>query len=47
MLIRWTAEKDLPAWYALATEVSQTFQHPGNMGTGPEFALYAQSKVSR
>lgn len=47
MLIRWTAEKDLPAWYALATEVSQIFQHSGNMGTDPEFASYAQSKVSK
>lgn len=47
MLIRWVTEKDLPAWYALATEVSQIFQHPGNMGTDPEFASYAQSKVSK
>ena len=22
MIIRWVTEKDLPAWYALATEVS-------------------------
>lgn len=47
MLIRWVTEKDLPVWYALATEVSQIFQHPGNMGTDPEFASYAQSKVSK
>ena len=32
MLIRWATENDLPAWYELATEVSQIFQHPGDMG---------------
>ena len=31
MLIRWATEKDLPAWYALATEVSEIFQHPADM----------------
>ena len=33
MLIRWVNENDLPAWYALATEVSAIFQHPADMGT--------------
>ena len=47
MLIRWASEKDLPAWYALATEVSQIFQHPDDMGTDSEFATYIQSKVSK
>ena len=32
MLIRWATEKDLPAWYELATEVSEIFQHPGRRG---------------
>jgi ribosomal protein S18 acetylase RimI-like enzyme len=32
MLIRFANEKDLPAWYTLATEVSEIFQHPGCMG---------------
>lgn len=32
MLIRWANENDLPAWYALATEVSAIFQHPADMG---------------
>jgi hypothetical protein len=27
MLIRWATENDLPAWYALITEVSDIFQH--------------------
>jgi|LSQX01.3.fsa_nt_gb diadenosine tetraphosphate (Ap4A) HIT family hydrolase/GNAT superfamily N-acetyltransferase len=47
MLIRWVTEKDLPEWYALAAQVSETFQHPGNMGSDPEFELYAQSKASK
>jgi len=32
MLIRWATENDLPAWYELATEVSQIFQHSADMG---------------
>jgi len=32
MLIRWATENDLPAWYTLATEVSEIFQHPADMG---------------
>ena len=32
MLIRWATESDLPAWYTLATEVSEIFQHPADMG---------------
>ena len=40
MLIRWATENDLPAWYALATEVSSVFQHPADMGA----ELAAQSR---
>ena len=32
MLIRWATESDLPAWYTLATEASEVFQHPADMG---------------
>ena len=46
MLIRWAAESDLPAWYALATEMSSLFQHPGDMGADPEFISCAQKAVS-
>ena len=41
MLVRWVNESDLPAWYALATEVSRIFQHPSDMGVDLEFILYA------
>jgi len=37
MLIRWANENDLPAWYTLATEVSQIFRHPADMRADPEF----------
>jgi diadenosine tetraphosphate (Ap4A) HIT family hydrolase/ribosomal protein S18 acetylase RimI-like enzyme len=47
MLIRWANENDLPAWYALATEVSPVFQHPSDMGSDAEFMAYAQSKVGK
>lgn len=47
MLIRWAVSKDLPAWYALATEVSQIFRHPADMGTDPEFIHYAESKAGK
>ncbi|NLZ52542.1 MAG: GNAT family N-acetyltransferase [Thermoanaerobacteraceae bacterium] len=47
MLIRFATEKDLPAWYALATDVSQEFLHPGDMGTDPEFIKYAKNKVDK
>ena len=47
MLIRWATEKDLPAWYALATDISNIFQYPGDMGTDPEFIEYAQRKVGK
>lgn len=47
MLIRWSNEKDLSAWHALATEVSPIFQHPTNMGADPEFTSYARSKTSK
>lgn len=32
MLIRWANEKDLPSWYALASDVSSLFEHPADMG---------------
>jgi len=32
LLIKWATENDLPAWYVLATEVSDVFQHPADMG---------------
>ena len=47
MLIRWATEHDLPAQYALATEVSSIFQHPTDMGTAPDFKAYAQSKINK
>lgn len=47
MLIRWATEKDLSAWFTLATEVSPIFRHPGDMGTDPEFTSYARSKASK
>lgn len=47
MLIRWVNEKDLPSWYALASEVSMLFQHPGDMGTAADFKAYAQSKTGK
>ena len=47
MLIRFATEKDLPAWYALATEVSPIFRHPADMGKDPEFTSYARSKASK
>jgi diadenosine tetraphosphate (Ap4A) HIT family hydrolase/ribosomal protein S18 acetylase RimI-like enzyme len=47
MLIRWATESDLPAWYALATEVSPVFQHPADMGAAPEFVTYVQSKINK
>jgi len=47
MLIRWATENDLPAWCALATEVSPIFRHPADMGADPEFIAYAKSKSSK
>jgi len=47
MLIRFATDHDLPAWYALAAEVSPIFEHPSDLGTDPEFMSYAQSKVSK
>ena len=47
MVIRWATEGDLPAWYALATQVSALFQHPADMGADPVFMTYAQSKASK
>lgn len=47
MLIRWATDGDLPAWYALATEVSPIFRHPADMGKDPEFISYAKSKAGK
>ena len=47
MLIRWVAESNLPVWYGLATEVSQIFRHPADMGVDPYFIYYVQSKVNK
>jgi len=47
MLIGLANESDLPAWYALATEVSRLFEHPADMGADPEFISYAKSKVGK
>jgi len=47
LLIRWATENDLPAWCALATEVSPIFRHPADMGTDPEFVAYAKSKTGK
>ena len=47
MLIRFVTEKDLTAWYTLATEVSQIFQFSGDMGADPEFTAHAQGKISK
>ena len=47
MLIRWANEKDLPAWYALATEVSSIFQHPTDMGAELESKASGVGAVSR
>jgi len=47
LLIRWANEKDLPAWYALATEVSEIFQHPADMGTELESKASGIGTVSR
>ncbi|GHV06077.1 hypothetical protein FACS1894217_04070 [Clostridia bacterium] len=46
MLIRWTTEADLPAWYALATELSPIFRHPDNMGKDQEFIHDTQKWIS-
>ncbi len=47
MLIRWATKDDLPAWYALATELSTVFRHPGDMGADPDFRAYAQNKTGK
>ncbi|GHU36464.1 hypothetical protein FACS1894105_06860 [Clostridia bacterium] len=47
MLIRFATENDLPAWLALATEVSPIFRHPADMGKDAEFIAYAKSKASK
>lgn len=47
MLIRWAAESDLPAWYALAAELSEVMRHPADMGKDPDFTSYAESKASK
>lgn len=47
MLIRWATENDLPAWYKLATEVSEVFQHPSDMGAELESNSKGKGSVSR
>lgn len=47
MLIRWAAEPDFYSWCQLATEVSQIFRHPDDMGQDPEFCSYVQSKSGK
>ena len=47
MLIRWAKESDLPAWYALATEVSDIFQHPVDMGAELRAKASGQGAVGR
>ncbi|MCL2697906.1 MAG: GNAT family N-acetyltransferase [Oscillospiraceae bacterium] len=47
MLIRWAGEKDLQAWYALATEVSPVFEHLADMGADPQFMAFAESAVGK
>lgn len=47
MLIRWVNKYDIPAWCALATEVSPIFQHPADMGAAKEFIFYTQDKTSK
>ena len=47
MLIRWANENDLPAWYALATEVSAIFQHPADMGAELESKRSGLGSVNR
>ena len=47
MLIRWATESDLPAWYALATEVSEIFQHPADMGAELKSKSSGRGAVSR
>ena len=47
MLIRWATETDLPSWYALATEVSDIFQHPADMGAELESKSSGLGSVSR
>ena len=53
MLIRWATENDLPAWYSLATEVSEIFMppsealHPSDMGAELESKASGRGAVSR
>jgi diadenosine tetraphosphate (Ap4A) HIT family hydrolase/ribosomal protein S18 acetylase RimI-like enzyme len=47
MLVRWANESDLTAWYALATEVSEIFQHPECMGTELRNKASGKGSVSR
>ena len=47
MLIRWATGNDLPAWYALASEVSAIFQHPADMGLELEAKSSGKGSVSR
>ncbi|MCL2121594.1 MAG: GNAT family N-acetyltransferase, partial [Clostridiales bacterium] len=47
MLIRWANENDMPAWYALATEVSSLFQHTADMGVELKSSNSGKGSASR
>ena len=47
MLIRWANERDLPAWYELATEMSSLFQHPADMGAELKVSEGGKGSISR
>jgi len=47
VLVRWANENDLPAWYALATEVSDIFLHPVDLGAELESKSSGAGSVSR
>jgi len=47
MLVRWATESDLPAWYTLATEVSEIFQHPADMGAEFRNGGHGKGTVNR
>jgi len=47
MLIRWATQSDLPQWYTLATEVSELFEHPHDMGAELEARSGGKGAVGR
>ncbi len=46
MLIRWANENDIAAWLRLATEMSQVFEHPADMGADTEFLAFAKDSIN-